>query len=153
VCLIQIWLDRLEDIGTEVPVSWRVNINSCWVLLEVIWNGVPVSCWVINTFIGRLTWCCFSLVKYREGMYDAFSLASWAEVWNIIIDIGVWRALPEGMTNSVWIRYDHLKSIVYMLEIHFVGTGFVRWPSWDRVSILSRSCVDFLQNAQSRDRV
>jgi len=24
------------------------------------------------------------------------------------IDIGVWRELPEGMTNSIWIRCDQL---------------------------------------------
>ena len=36
-------------------------------------------------------------------------------------DIGVWRELPEGTTNSIWIRCD-LKSIVSVLAIRF-GTG------------------------------
>jgi len=61
--------------------------------------------------------------------------------------------LPEGTTNSVWIRYDHLKSIVYVLEIHFVGTGFVRWPSRDRMSILSRSCRFCSERSKSRSCV
>ena len=38
------FVGRLEDIWTGVPVSWRVNIGSCWVLLEVICNSVPFSC-------------------------------------------------------------------------------------------------------------
>ena len=35
----------------------------------------------------------------------------------------------------------------------FEGTGFVCWPSRDRVSISSRSCVDFARERSSRDHV
>jgi len=64
-----------------------------------------------------------------------------------IIDIGVWRELPKGMTNSIWIRCDHLKSIIGVMAIHFGTVWFVR-PSRDRVLILPRAlkprlCVDF----------
>ena len=31
----------------------------------------------------------------------------------------------------------------------FEGTGFVCWPSRDRVSISPRSCVDFVRSAQA----
>jgi len=72
------------------------------------------------------------------------------------IDIGVWRELPEGTTNSIWIQYDHLKSIVSMLAIHLEPIGLFgqvmivcRFAQY-RVSISSgklkpRSCVDFAQ--------
>ena len=38
------------------------------------------------------------------------------------IDIKVWRELLVATTNSIWIRCDHLKSIVSVLAIRF-GTG------------------------------
>ena len=33
------------------------------------------------------------------------------------IYIGVWREYLEGMTDSIWIQYNHLKSIVSVLAI------------------------------------
>jgi len=75
------------------------------------------------------------------------------------IDIEVWRESPEGTTNSIWIRCDHLKSIVSVLAIHLEPISSV-WISRDRVSISPRSCVDFVQSTQAeivcqfrRDRV
>jgi len=41
------------------------------------------------------------------------------------IDIGVWRELPEGTTNLIWIWSDQWKSIACVLEIRLEGTGFV----------------------------
>ena len=53
------------------------------------------------------------------------------------IDIIVWGELPEGTTNSIWIRCDHLKSIVSVLAIRF-GTGF------GQVEIVCKFCRDYV---------
>ena len=39
------------------------------------------------------------------------------------IDIEVWREPPEGTTNSIWIRCNHLKSIVSALAIRLEPVG------------------------------
>jgi len=49
------------------------------------------------------------------------------------IDIGIWRELPEGTTNSIWIRCDHLKSIVNVMAIHLEPVG-----SFGQVEIVCR---------------
>ena len=75
------------------------------------------------------------------------------------IDIKVWRELLVATTNLIWIRCDHLKSIVSVLAIRLEPVSSV-WPSRDSVSISLRSCVDFVRSAQveivyrfRRDRV
>ena len=73
------------------------------------------------------------------------------------IDIGVWRDSPEGTTNSIWIRCNHLKSIVSVCW-RFVCNQFRLFGQveivcrfrGDRVSISSgalkpKSCVDFTE--------
>ena len=145
--LYSIWLDRLEDIWTREPICWRVSVGSCWVLLEVIWNGVPLSCWVGDTFVGRPIWY-FSFSGSVGNASMVYFVDSWDQVGIYTIDIGVWRELLVAMTNSIWIWCDQWKSIVYVLVIHFEGTSFVCWSSRDRVSISfralkQRSCVDF----------
>ena len=52
------------------------------------------------------------------------------------IDIRVWKELPEGTTNSIWIRCDHLKSIV--------SVSAIRWNRLVR-SAKSRLCADFVE--------
>jgi len=39
------------------------------------------------------------------------------------IDIRVWRELSEGMTNSIWIWCDYLKSIISVLAIRLEPVG------------------------------
>ena len=108
------------------------------------------------------------------------------KIWIFIINIRVWRELPEETTNSIWIdsiiwiRWDRLwvwrelllattNSImhwinhldpVWSIEINCkcvlgdsIGTGWSVWPSWDRVSISPRSCVDFAWSAQVEIRL
>ena len=53
------------------------------------------------------------------------------------IDIRVWRQLPKGTADSIWIWCDHLKLIVSVLAIRF-RNRLVR-------SVKSRSCVDFVE--------
>jgi len=69
------------------------------------------------------------------------------------IDNGVWKELPEGITNSIWIRNDHLKSIVSVCAGDSFEIGFVCLAK-------SRSYVDFTKivcqfhlERSSRDRV
>jgi len=72
------------------------------------------------------------------------------------IYIGVWRELPEGTTNSICIRCDHLTSIVSVSAIRLESIGLFGQDEImcrfrrDRVSISSRtlkprSCVDFAE--------
>ena len=70
------------------PVSWKVSVSSWWVILEVIWNRVPWSFWVVNTLVGLYG---ISLqVEWWEGMYGTFRLDSWAEVGSLqlILEFG-----------------------------------------------------------------
>ena len=86
-----------RHMNRKEPVSWRVSVCSWWILLEVIWNRVSLSCWVEETFVGRLVWC-FSSVKWWEDMYGAFYLNI---CWKLTIDIGVWWELQVATTNSI----------------------------------------------------
>ena len=90
------------------------------------------------------------MVKCEEGMYGAFRWIIELEFGIFTIDIGVWRELLVVTTNSIWIWCDHWKSIVCVLAICLLGTGFVYWPSRDRVSISPRSYDNFVRSAQAR---
>jgi len=52
----------------------------------------------------------YGIISLRWSVGKACILHS---VWiaelklNLTIDIGVWKALPEGTANSIWIWYDH----------------------------------------------
>ena len=88
-----------------------------------------------------------------ECIYGAFCLDAELKFRIFTIDIEVWREQPEGRTNSIWIWYDHLKSIVCVLAIRLVRTSFVSL-------VKSRSCTDFNEivcrfrsERSSRDRV
>ena len=56
-----------------------------------------------------------------------------------IIDIGVWREFPEGMTNLIWIQCDHLKSIIKSACDSF-GTSWSVRPNRDRVNFAEIVC-------------
>ena len=71
-------------------------------------------------------------------------------MWQYVCNICDRSKLQVATINSIWIWCDQWKSIVCMLAICFEGTSFVCWPNRDRVSISSRSCVDFIWSAQSK---
>ena len=85
------------------PVSWIVSLDLWWVLLEVIWNRVPLSCWVGDTFVDRFIWYCFSSVECWEGMGGAFHLDSWTEV-------GILQLILEFDKSCRWRRQTQFGS-------------------------------------------
>ena len=157
MCSTQIWLDRREDIWTTKLVSWRVSVGSCWILLEVIWNGVLLSCWVGDTFIGRLIWYYFSSMEWWESMHGAFRLDSWdeVEILQLILEFGK-RCLRGRQTqfessvisrNQLYVR----RRFVWRNRFRLLAKPrIVCWFRRDRVSISfgalkPRSCVDFAE--------
>jgi len=146
-------------------VSWRVSVGSWWVLLEVIWNRVPLSCWVGDTIVGRLVWYFSSGEVMGTHVYvhsvwiDELKLEAYNWYWSLVRVAGLVRVacgnnkLNLDLERSVEINCTCTGDLIE-------GTGFVCWPSRDCVSISPRSCVDFVRSAQAeivcwfcRDRV
>jgi len=135
------------------PVSWRVSVVSWWVLLEVIWNGVSFSCWVVDTFVGWLIWYCFSSGEWWEGMYGVFHLESWAEVWN---QYNWYWSLERFASGDDKLNLD----LVWSLKINCMCAADLFCRNRFRLLAKSRSCVDFTEivcrfrsERSSRDRV
>ena len=59
------------------------------------------------------------------------------------IDIVVWKELPEGTTNSIWIPFDHLKSIVSVCW-RFIWNWFHPFSQVEIVCRFHRDCVSIL---------
>jgi len=136
VCSTQIWLDRLEDIWTGEPVSYRVSVGSCWVLLEVIWNAVLFSCWVVNTFGSygiSLRWSVRKACMLHSVWIVELKLESYNWYWSL---------------ESVAWGDDKLNlDQVWLVKINCTYAGDSFWRNRFFLLAKSRSCVNFAEIA------
>ena len=78
----------LRHIDWREPISWRVSIDSWWVLLEVWVEFHEVAEWKTRSLVGSYG---ISLqLEWWKDMYGAFRLDSWAEVESLqlILEFG-----------------------------------------------------------------